>query len=159
MKMTCSWKKKMSFEAGDGVNTVQMDTRAPNGDDSGLSPKKLVLAGITGCTGMDVVALLKKFREPLDRLEISAEATMTDEMVQPVTFARVDLIFDAFGKCAPEKLIKAVMLSQTRYCGVSAMIARACPIHYVVRLDGKEIARGEADFSAEAAARSSAGEN
>jgi putative redox protein len=68
----------MAFDAGDGANTVRMDTRAPNGDDSGLSPKKLVLAGITGCTGMDVVALLQKFREPLDRLEISAEATMTD---------------------------------------------------------------------------------
>jgi putative redox protein len=68
-------------------------------------------------------------------------------MVQPVTFARVDLIFDAFGKCVPEKLIKAVRLSQTRYCGVSAMIARACPIHYVVRLDGKEIARADTNDS------------
>lgn len=149
----------MTFEAGDGVNTVRMDTRAPHGNDSGLSPKKLVLAGITGCTGMDVVALMGKFREPLDRLEISAEATMTDEKVQPVTFARVDLVFEASGSCATEKLVKAVRLSQTRYCGVSAMIARACPIHYIVKLDGKEIARGEANFSDEAAARAAAGED
>ncbi|MCB0418651.1 MAG: OsmC family protein [Bdellovibrionales bacterium] len=121
-----------------------MDAKRPIGEDAAMNPKELVLAGVSGCTAMDVVALLRKYRQPADSFEVEAETTLTSG--HPAIFEKVDLRFVVKGKVEPEKLIEAVTLSQTKYCGVSAMIAKAAPIHYVIELNGEEIHRGNAHF-------------
>jgi putative redox protein len=99
------------------------------GDDSGPSPKQLVLAGLAGCTGMDVASLLKKMRVEYDSFEIYTEADLTEE--HPKVFSEIRLVYRFKGENIDKaKVEKAVNLSKDRYCGVSAMLKKNSPIHF-----------------------------
>jgi len=143
--MTTRWVKKMTFAASDGTHEVVMDTRSPTGSDAALSPKQLVLAGLAGCTAMDVVALLKKHQQPLESLEVDTEVDKSSGGY-PEVFTAARLIFRLRGQLDAARVLEAVQLSQTKYCGVSAMLSKAFPIHYVIELNGQEVGRGEAQF-------------
>lgn len=145
MQVRTIWKEKMKFTAESDGHSVEMDARAPIGSGSGFTPKELVAAGIAGCTGLDVAALLKKYKEPLESLEITTDVEQT-EKVHPTVFKKVDLTFRFTGNLNRDKVIEAVHLSQTKYCGVTAMIAKTAPVHYKIYLNGEEIGSGEAHF-------------
>lgn len=145
MKLQCHWNDKMRFTAQSGGHEIQMDTNAPIGSDTALTPKQLLVAGICGCTAMDVVALLKKHKQPLESFEVEADATPT-EGVYPAIYKEIKLTFKLKGELDAAKVLEAVSLSQTKYCGVSAMVSKAVPISYTVELNGKIIGAGRADF-------------
>ncbi|MGZ3713137.1 MAG: OsmC family protein [Bdellovibrionota bacterium] len=134
----------MKFSSTDGNNTAKMDTQPPMGDGSALSPKQLCLAAICGCTGIDVTGLLKKYKQKVDSFHMEADAPVTEGY--PAVFAFVQLDFFLQGEIEEARAIEAVQLSQTKYCGVSAMFAKACPIRYQVFLNGTSIHQGEAAF-------------
>ncbi len=130
-KVNTVWKEKMAFESQLGNHTVRMDTAPELGDDSGPSPKQLVLAGLAGCTGMDVVSLLKKMRVDYTSFEIDIEADLTEE--HPIVFSEIRIRYLIAGKNLDHtKVEKAVNLSQERYCGVSAMLKKNSPINYSI---------------------------
>ncbi len=134
----------MRFIAKLGIHEVAMDTKSPIGSDSAASPKQLVLAGICGCTAMDVVGLLRKNKQQLESLEIEADApTATD---YPTVFTHVTLKYKLRGELDPKVVEEAVWLSMTKYCSVSAMIAKAAPIGYEIEVNGKPAGKGEAKF-------------
>jgi putative redox protein len=145
MKVACKWEEKLRLSATADGHTVAMDTKAPLGSDSAMTPKQLVLAGLCGCTAMDVLSLLKKHKEPIESFEMEADATSTSGG-HPTVFSRVDMKFLIKGQVSAEKAVEAVRLSQTKYCGVSAMLARAVPIHYSVFINGAEVGSGQAAF-------------
>lgn len=145
MKLTCQWQEKMKFVASAGDHQVPMDSAAPIGSDSALTPKQLLLAAVCGCTAMDVAALMKKHRQPLESFAVTADAATT-EGGYPVIFKEIRLLFSLSGALDPAKVIEAVTLSQTKYCGVSAMVAAAVPIHYDIELNGQAIGAGFAKF-------------
>lgn len=130
-KINTVWKEKMAFDSQLGNHTVRMDTMPEMGDDSGPSPKQLVLAGLAGCTGMDVVSLLKKMRVEYDAFEISTEADLTEE--HPKVFSEIRLVYRFKGENIDQaKVEKAVNLSKDKYCGVSAMLKKNGPITYSI---------------------------
>lgn len=135
----------MQFEAEAAGHTVTIDTKSPVGNDSGFSPKELLGISVCGCTAMDVVGLLRKYKQPLESCDVSAEITKT-ENVYPAVFTEMNLTFDLKGKIEKDKAIEAVHLSQTKYCGVSAMLSKAFPIHYKIVLNGETIGSGTAAF-------------
>jgi len=139
------WTEKMKFTSECGVHKVGMDAHAPIGTDTAMTPKELVVVGIAGCTAMDVVSWLKKHKEPLEDLEIDTKVNQT-EGTNPRIFKDVLLIYKFKGALNKERVLEAVHLSQTLYCGVSAMIAQSALITYEVILNGNEIGRGEAKF-------------
>jgi uncharacterized OsmC-like protein len=94
---------------------------------------------------MDVVALLKKHRQRLDRFTVAVDAPLT-EGGHPKRFTRADLTFDVHGDVDPNVLLSSVEASQTVFCGVSAMLSRAFPIGYQVVLNGTPIGNGQAHF-------------
>lgn len=145
MKLQCTWDDGLKFTADSDNHSVSMDAKPPLGADTALSPKQLLVVGICGCTGMDVVALLKKYRQPLDSLQIAAETTLT-ESGYPEIFKEVRLAFKLKGALDVAKVMEAITLSQTKYCSVSAMVSKAVPISYTVELNGKNIGTGRADF-------------
>jgi putative redox protein len=145
MKLQCTWQEKMRFSAQADGHQIEMDALAPIGSDSALTPKQLVVAGVCGCTAMDVVALLKKYKQPLDSFSVEAEATMTDGSY-PVVFKEIRLIFKLEGTLDAAKVLEAITLSQTKFCAVSAMLSKAVPILYSVELNGRNIGEGHADF-------------
>ena len=130
-KINTVWKEKMAFDSQVGNHTVRMDTTPEMGDDSGPSPKQLVLAGLAGCTGMDVVSLLKKMRVEYDSFEIYTEADLTEE--HPQVFSEIRLVYRFKGENIDQaKVEKAVNLSKDKYCGVSAMLKKNSPILYSI---------------------------
>lgn len=145
MKNKLKWAGNMKFESTAGANTVVMDAKAPIGKDSGQTPKELVAAGLGGCTAMDVVAMLKKHRQPLESLEVDVDIEVS-KGGHPTLFTHALITFRAIGPVDPQILLEAVHLSQTQYCGVSAMLAKAFPIEYVVMLNNEEIGTGHANF-------------
>lgn len=123
------WKNKMVFENQIDNHTLRIDTNGDLGDDSGPSPKKLLLAALAGCTGMDVVSLLKKMRVSIEDFEMDVEADLTK--IHPKVYNEIRLIYRFSGdNLKKEKIEKAVQLSQEKYCGVSAMLRKNSPIIY-----------------------------
>jgi putative redox protein len=144
MKIQTVWEKNMRFSVGGGGHQISMDAKKPIGEDTALNPKELVLAGLSGCTAMDVVALLRKYKQSPESFEINANTELTQ--ATPAIFKEVHLRFVVKGNVEPAKLIEAVELSQTKYCGVSAMLGKAVPIHYSVELNGEQIHSGASTF-------------
>lgn len=139
------WKEKMLFNGECGGHSVPLDTKAPIGTDSALTPKELVAIGLCGCTAMDVVALLKKYREPLESFEVTVDAPVVEKEPLKV-FRELNLTFLLKGNLTKEKVIEAVKLSQSKYCSVSAMLSKAAPISYKIILNGIEIGQGNSAF-------------
>lgn len=135
----------MEFEAVAGPHVVRMDAKTPIGKNSAASPKELVAMGLGGCTAMDVIALLKKYKQPPQSFQIDVEI-QPSTAGHPAVFEKAVLKYVVNGNVDAEKLIEAVTLSQTKYCGVSAMLSKALPIEYRVVLNGAEIATGAANF-------------
>jgi len=145
MKTKVIWKSDMQFDGESRDLHVEMDTKPPIGKGLGLTPKELVALGIGGCTAMDVVALLKKYKQPAATFSVETDVEQTSG-THPAVFADVKLRFLVEGKVEKEKLLEAVILSQTKFCGVSAMISYSAPISYQIFLNGEMIGEGKADF-------------
>lgn len=145
MKLKAVWSEKIRFTAEVDNHTVAMDTKPPIGKDTAITPKQMLIAAICGCTGMDVVALLKKYKQPLSKFEIEAEASVT-EGPHPIVFKEVQLVFKLEGSLEREKVLEAITLSQTKYCSVSAMLSKAFPINYTIQLNSENIGAGIAQF-------------
>src|SRR5689334_9817555 len=129
MKIQCTWQEKMKFTGESNQLQVQMDTLPPIGTGTALSPKQLLVAAVCGCTGMDVVSLLRKYKQPLESFQIQADAEST-EGDHPIVFKHITLNFILAGNLDREKVLEAIRLSQTKYCGVSAMVSKSVPIYY-----------------------------
>ncbi|ANQ54009.1 osmotically inducible protein C [Thermosipho sp. 1063] len=99
------------------------------GKDAGARPKELILYSLMGCTGMDVVSLLRKMRV-IDQMEsFKLEADYENASEHPKVYTKIHLkyIFKFNGEPPKEKVEKAVNLSQNRYCAVSAMLKKVVP--------------------------------
>ena len=146
MKTKTIWKEKMVFSAESEGNSVIMDAKTPIGGGTGLTPKELLAIAVSGCTAMDVAALMKKHKQPVEAFEVDANVTIK-EGSKPQVFEKIELVFSLRGKLEKDRVIEAVHLSQTQYCGVSAMIAKSVPITYRILLNEEEVATGEAAFT------------
>lgn len=145
MKTSVIWKERMMFEGVVDEHIVSMDAKPPIGKNAGATPKELVAMGLGGCTAMDVIALLKKYKQVPKTFRIDVEIQPSTSE-HPIVFEKAILSFSVEGDVDAEKLNQAVMLSQTKYCGVSAMLSKSFPIEYRVILNGKEISTGNANF-------------
>lgn len=145
MKTSVIWKDGMGFDGVVGDHLVPMDATPPIGKNAGPTPKELVAIGLGGCTAMDVIALLKKHKQLPSTFKVDVEIQPSTG-AHPVVFEKAVLSFVVEGSVSPEKLSESVALSQTKYCGVSAMLSKALPIEYRIILNGNEIGTGIAKF-------------
>lgn len=148
MHAIVSWKSGMVFEASNRSLTSHYDTTQENGgDNSACSPKEAVLNAMCACSGMDVVTIAAKMRIKLTSLKMEAKAGKTKTI--PGYFSDVHLQYFLHGEGEAEKFIKTVVLSMTKYCGVSYMISKACPITFEVHLNDQLIYEDQAKFALE----------
>lgn len=136
-----------AFEAEIRGHRFVMDTkRESGGDDQGPTPKELYLSSIIGCSGVDVASLLKKMRVEFDELEIECHGDQKEFGLTKI-FSRIDIVFKVNGNQVDNsKVVKSVVMSMTKYCGVSAMAAQSCPIFYKIQVNGQWINEGQARF-------------
>ncbi len=144
MDATCHWRGGLGFEAFNRQHSTKMDAKPPFGKDQAPTPKELLLNAICGCTAMDVVSYLRKTREEPTEFTITAQTGVTSG--HPSIFDHVQLIYKLSGQLNPTHVVEAVVKSMSLYCGVSAMVTKACPISYSIELNGNLIGSGEALF-------------
>ena len=93
---------------------------------AGNSPMELVLIGLCGCTGYDVVSILEKKREPFTSLEVRAHAERA--ATPPTVYTEIKLVYRVGGKVSRKAVEDAVRLSKEKYCSVSAMLEKTAKV-------------------------------
>jgi putative redox protein len=143
MKSKINWTHHLQFETDIRGHKQILDTTAPLSVDQGPSPKEMVLAAVSGCTGMDVASMMKKHKQDILSFSVEAEADLTKE--HPKVFTHIHLTYILNGQNLDlEKIKSSVDLSMNQYCGVSAMLAKACPVYFKVMVNSELIHQGEA---------------
>ena len=97
---------------------------SPPADDASPTPMEYLLASAAGCTAMDVIAILRKKRQPLQSFDIEVEATQADEHPHVYTVGTITFIIKGAG-VDPKAVERAIDLSQEKYCSASIMLKRA----------------------------------
>lgn len=132
-EVNIDWVDGLEFEADlDGFKIIIDGPEESGGKNKGARPKPFMLLALAGCTGMDVVSILKKMKVDIKGLSINVEGDMQDE--PPKAFESMHIVYTFKGNDLPlEKLQKAVDLSKDKYCGVSATLQKAIPITYEIK--------------------------
>lgn len=126
------WMGKMQFNALVEGHTIVMDApEKVGGEDNGPIPKPFVLTALSGCTGMDVVAILRKGKHEVDSFDIKVSGELSKEA--PIQYTSIHLQYDFKGSDEhKEAALNAVQLSQEKYCGVSSMLKKIMPVTWEV---------------------------
>ncbi|MBN2286118.1 MAG: OsmC family protein [Tissierellales bacterium] len=137
VEYTTQYIDGMAFEMVlDGHHKLVMDAEENvGGQDRGPRPKQLLISALTGCTGMDVVSILKKMQVKFSRFTMRIETELTEE--HPKTYSKIHMIYEFGGdnlESSRSKFEKAVNLSQERYCGVSALLDKVVQLTSEIRL-------------------------
>ena len=134
-QITSKFTEGMAFETEMDGHRIVVDAEEQfGGNATGPLPKPLLLKSLSGCTGMDVLALLKKMRVEHKDFSIEVEGKLADE--HPKYYTEIHLIYTI--RVKPEdhaKVTKAVALSQERYCGVSYMLSKSSKLSYGINFE------------------------
>lgn len=145
MKVSINWNEKMHFTGHCEKHHIEMDAKLPIGSDSAMTPKELVVQGLAGCTAMDVIALMKKHKQALSSFKVDVDVTKS-EGPHPQVFTQAVIHFYLSGQIDASIASESVKLSQTKFCGVSAMLSKAFPIYYHVYVNNEKVSQGQANF-------------
>lgn len=128
-KTTTRWVKEHEFTSELEGNIINLDGTRLNG----FGPKALLLSGLAGCSGIDVVDILEKMRVEFSDFTIEVEADQTEE--HPKVYKDILILYKLRTDAAnEEKVRKAIELSLSKYCGVAAMLKKNSPINYKLEL-------------------------
>ena len=133
------WMGKMQFNTLVNGHTIIMDgPEKVGGEDNGPIPKPFVLVALSGCTGMDIVAILRKSQQEVQGLDIKVTGELSKQ--QPIQYTAMHVMYDFTGEEANrEAALNAVNLSQEKYCGVSSMLKKALAVTWEVNYNGLSI--------------------
>lgn len=115
-----------AFDARDANgHVIKIDTSPENGGANyGVRPMQLLLMGLGGCSGIDVVSILRKQRQQVDSFKIRVEGER-EPGVEPSLWKDLKVVFELSGKIDPEKARKACALSMDKYCSVAETLRRS----------------------------------
>ena len=133
--VTTVWKENMLFESDNpsGHNLFMDAGEESGGKGEGFRPKALMLSSLAGCSGLDVVSLLKKMHAEVADFKIEVTAELTEEHPKFYNKVKVDYHF-ADAELQPKKIQKAVNLSVTKYCGVMEMFRQFAEVKTEIHL-------------------------
>jgi putative redox protein len=145
------WMGKMQFNALVNGHTYVMD--APprvGGEDNGSIPKPFVLTALSGCTGMDVVALLRKAGKELKDFSLKVSGEISKR--PPIEYTSINIVYEMKGNEEDrDAALNVVTESQEKICGVSNMLKKIMPVTWQVIYNGKEIFNNQKQSTAQVA--------
>lgn len=131
MKSAVTLKEGMNFIGDLEGFDISIDADAAvGGEGKGPKPKGLLLMSLAGCTAMDVISILRKMQQEPEAFSVETEGEVADE--HPMVFTKIKITYRIKGDVAHDKAEKAVSLSLDRYCGVTAMLRKACPVDFEI---------------------------
>jgi len=130
---------KFNFEAeNEGGFTVELDAKAAiGGEGKGFRPMEMLLVGLGGCSGIDMVNVLTKQKEPLDDIKIAINATRKDEEMPPI-FDEIDIHFELYGDLSTVKVERALSMTFDKYCSVSNILGRSAKINFTYKINSNK---------------------
>jgi putative redox protein len=129
-KVSVSWVEGLEFatQTGSGHSGVLDAGLKAGGQNHGPSPMELLLLGMAGCTGIDVVDILKKKRLAVTGLEVRVEGTRAE--THPMVYTCIDVIYTVRGKDIPARAVEqAIHLSEEKYCSAGVMLGKTAKIN------------------------------
>ena len=133
--VSTTWKENMEFESDNpsGISLAMDAGEESGGEGKGYRPKALMLSSLAGCSGLDVVSLLKKMHAEVAEFSIDITAELTEEHPKFYNKVKVDYHFSDT-ELQPKKIQKAVNLSVTKYCGVMEMFRQFAEVEIEIFL-------------------------
>lgn len=101
--------------------------RSIGGLDGGFSPMQLLLAGVGGCSTIDIINILKKQKQELTDLKVRVDADRVKKDTYS-EFKKIHLHYDFKGILSPKKVERAILLSLDKYCSVSKILEKSATI-------------------------------
>ncbi|ADD07923.1 OsmC family protein [Candidatus Aciduliprofundum boonei] len=98
-----------------------------SGNGKAMSPMKALLASLGGCTGIDVLMILKKMREDVKEVNVYIDYERAKEY--PKIYTKINLKYVVIGNVKKESVERAIKLSEEKYCSVSAMLSKTTEIN------------------------------
>jgi putative redox protein len=133
------WTGKMQFNALVNGHTLIMDgPERVGGENNGPIPKPFVLTALTGCTGMDVIVLLRKAGKQVSYFTLRVEGEISKQ--PPIEYTEIHLVYELRGdKNLQEDVLNAITHSQENICGVSNMLKKILPLTWEVLYNDEQI--------------------
>jgi len=134
-EMKAIWTGGLRFElqAASGHAIAADAPVAAGGTDTAPTPMELVMLGLLGCTGVDVASILGKMKQPLEHFEVRATYERAEK--HPRVYTRIHLVYELRGDLSPKKVQRAVDLSESTYCSVTAMLQETVEITNEIRIN------------------------
>lgn len=129
------WVDNLQFvgESGTGHAIVMDGDVSVGGNNTGVRPTELLLIGLGGCSGMDIVSILQKKRLQVTDMSINIKGEKAD--TYPKRFTDIEIEFIIRGKDLTEDAVKrAVDLSMEKYCSVKATLEGSAKISYSYKI-------------------------
>jgi putative redox protein len=130
------WSKGLSFTGSAEVSGFSLPLGADpevGGQNNGFRPLELLLVGLAGCTGMDVISILAKKRQEVTAFEVRAHAEQAGD--HPRVFTRITIEYLLTGRNIDRASVeRAVELSETTYCPAQAMLRKAAGIEMKITI-------------------------
>ena len=133
------WMGKMQFNALVNGHTIVMDApERVGGEDNGPIPKPFILTALSGCTGMDIVAILRKAGKDVKDFYINVSGEISKKA--PIEYTSIHIVYEFTGDEAfRQEALNAVTDSQEKYCGVSNMLKKILPVTWDVKYNGSTV--------------------
>ena len=124
-EISAEWQGQMKF-----IGKNQKDGQILMGgkdDQDRVSPMELLLMGLAGCTGVDVVSILEKKRQSLTNFQVNVRAKRADDY--PMVYTAIEIEYILTGEGLSQKAVEqAIQLSEEKYCSASAMLGKTAEI-------------------------------
>jgi len=133
------WAGKMQFNALVNGHTLIMDgPEKVGGENNGPIPKPFLLTALTGCTGMDVVSLLRKAGNQVKDFTLKVEGEISSQ--PPIEYTDIHLVYELNGdENLQLEVLNIITYSQDKICGISNMLKKIIPLTWEVVYNGQQI--------------------
>lgn len=124
---------RFAAEAGSGHHVTLDAAEHGGGHNQGFRPMELLLVGLAGCTGMDVISILRKKRQAVTAYEVHVSGVRAEE--HPMVFVEINVEHIITGRHLQASAVeRAIALSEGRYCGAGAMLGKVAHLTHTYRL-------------------------
>ena len=135
MNATVRLETEMRFdaEAGSGHHVTLDASEHDGGQNTGFRPMELLLVGLGGCAGMDVISILRKKRQQITGYEVHVSGIRAED--HPMVFVEITVEHTVTGHhIQPAAVERAIQLSEERYCGAGAMLGKVAHLTHTFRI-------------------------
>ncbi len=124
---------RFDAEAGSGHHVTLDAAEHGGGHNEGFRPMEMLLVGLAGCTGMDVISILRKKRQQVTDYAVLVTGVRAED--HPMVFVDITVTHIATGyHIQPEAVARAIQLSEDRYCGAGAMLGKVAHLTHTFRI-------------------------